>query len=103
LTLEDSGFLAALAYGVTSGLDPSPLSIDILAYQDLLDAGMMKGSRVYSTGPAVFSFNNLQSEQQTLNVLGRYPNDHRTRNLKEHRTGNRRQREWVIECSQPQR
>jgi Tol biopolymer transport system component len=100
LDLQSWGFLATLAYGVTSGLDPSPLSIDMLAYQDLLDAGMMIGSRVYSTGPAVFSFNNFQSEQQTLNVLSRYPQLYRTRNLKEYRTGNRRQREWVIEATQ---
>jgi len=100
LDLQSWGFLATLAYGVTSGLDPSPLSIDMLAYQDLLDAGIMTGSRVYSTGPAVFSFNNFQSEQQTLNVLSRYPQLYRTRNLKEYRTGNRRQREWVIEATQ---
>jgi Tol biopolymer transport system component len=100
LDLQSWGFLATLAYGITSGLDPSPLSIDMLAYQDLLDAGIMTGCRVYSTGPAVFSFNNFQSEQQTLNVLSRYPKDYRTRNLKEYRTGNRRQREWVLEATQ---
>jgi Tol biopolymer transport system component len=100
LDLQSWGFLATLAYGITSGLDPSPLSIDMLAYQDLLDAGMMTGCRVYSTGPAVFSFNNFQSEQQTLNVLSRYSKDYRTRNLKEYRTGNRRQREWVLEAAQ---
>jgi Tol biopolymer transport system component len=100
LDLQSWGFLATLAYGITSGLDPSPLSIDMLAYQDLLDAGMMTGCRVYSTGPAVFSFNNFQSEQQTLNVLSRYSKDYRIRNLKEYRTGNRRQREWVLEATQ---
>ena len=99
LGLEDPGFLATLAYGVTSGLDPSPLSIDMLAYQDLLDAGTMVGPRVFSTGPAVFSFNDLQSEEQTLNVLRRYSEFYRIRNLKEYRTGNRRQRQWVIEAS----
>jgi Tol biopolymer transport system component len=100
LDLQSWGFLATLAYGITSGLDPSPLSIDMLAYQDLLDAGMMTGCRVYSTGPAIFSFNNFQSEQQALNVLSRYSKDYRTRNLKEYRTGNRRQREWIIEATQ---
>jgi imidazolonepropionase-like amidohydrolase len=99
LDLEGWGFAATLAYGVTSALDPSPLSIDMLAYQDLLDAGMMTGSRVYSTGPAVFSFNRFASEEQTLNVLARYPQLYRTRNLKEYRTGNRRQREWVLQAA----
>ena len=45
-----------------------PLSIDMLAYQDLIDTGRMTGPRVFSTGPAVFSFNDLHSEEQTLNV-----------------------------------
>jgi Tol biopolymer transport system component len=99
LGLEDPGFLATLAYGITTGLDPSPLSIDMLAYQDLIDAGMMIGPRVFSTGPAVFSFNDLHSEEQTLNVLRRYSEFYRIRNLKEYRTGNRRQREWVIQAA----
>jgi Tol biopolymer transport system component len=99
LSLEDPGFLSTLAYGVTTGLDPSTLSIDMIAYQDLIDAGMMIGPRVFSTGPAVFSFNDLQSEQQTLNVLRRYSEFYRIRNLKEYRTGNRRQRQWVIQAA----
>jgi hypothetical protein len=99
LDLENWGFLASLAYGVTTGLDPSPLSIDMLAYQDLLDAGLMIGPRVYSTGPAVFSFNNFSSEKEVADVLGRYPEHYRTRNLKQYRTGNRRQREWVAEVA----
>ena len=36
LDLKNWGFLASLAYGVTTGLDPSPLSIDMLAYEDLM-------------------------------------------------------------------
>jgi Tol biopolymer transport system component len=100
LNLQSPGFLASLAYGVTSALDPSPLSIDMLAYQDLMDAGMMVGSRVYSTGPAVFSFNNLQNEQQALNVVDRYAQFYRIRNLKEYRTGNRLQRQWLLLATQ---
>ena len=99
LDLQSPGFLASLAYGVTTGLDPSPLSIDMLAYQDLLDTGQMTGSRVFSTGPALFSFNDLHSEQQTLNILRRYSEFYRIHNLKEYRTGNRRQRQWVIEAA----
>jgi Tol biopolymer transport system component/imidazolonepropionase-like amidohydrolase len=100
LNLQSPGFLASLAYGVTSALDPSPLSIDMLAYEDLVDAGMMTGSRVYSTGPAVFSFNDLQSEQQALNIVSRYVKSYRIQNLKEYRTGNRRQREWLLQAAQ---
>ena len=100
LNLQSPGFLTSLAYGVTSALDPSPLSIDMLAYEDLVDAGMMTGSRVYSTGPAVFSFNDLQSEQQAFNIVSRYAKSYRIQNLKEYRTGNRRQREWLLQASQ---
>ena len=100
LTLLDPGFLSSLAFGVTSALDPSPLSVDMLAYQDLNDAGLITGSRVFSTGPAVFSFNNLQSEQQALNLVSRYRNFYRIQNLKEYRTGNRTQREWLLEATQ---
>jgi hypothetical protein len=38
LDLQNWSFLADLAYGKTAGLDPSSLSIDMFAYQDLLDA-----------------------------------------------------------------
>ena len=100
LNLADPDFLSTLAYGVTSALDPSPLSIDMLAYQDLLDAGRMTGCRVFSTGPAVFSFNHIESEQQALNVVSRYTRFYRIRNLKEYRTGNREQREWVLMATQ---
>ena len=59
--LEDWGLRARLAYGVTTSFDPSTLSIDMLAYQDLLDAGLMLGPRLRSTGPALFSINRFQS------------------------------------------
>ena len=37
---------------VTTSFDPSTLTLDALAYQDLLDAGRMLGPRLRSTGPA---------------------------------------------------
>ena len=92
-------FQAALAYGITATLDPSSLSIDTFAYQDMIDAGMMLGSRIYTTGPALFSFNNIQSEADALNDLRRNTGFYRTWNLKEYRTGNRRVRELVIQAA----
>jgi hypothetical protein len=68
----------------------------MLAYQDMLNAGQSLGPRVYSTGPAIFSFNEFTSLQQVKDVLSRYVDDFRTGNLKEYRTGNRRTREWVV-------
>ena len=95
LDMQNWSFLTDLAYGKTAGLDPSPLSIDMLAYQDLIDAGLSLGPRVYSTGPAIFSYNEFASLDQVRDVLSRYPDHFRTRNLKEYRTGNRRVRQWV--------
>jgi imidazolonepropionase-like amidohydrolase/Tol biopolymer transport system component len=92
-------FQAALAYGVTATLDPSSLSIDTFTYQDMLDAGMMTGSRIYTTGPALFSFNHIDTEEEALNNIRRNTDFYRTYNLKEYRTGNRRQRELVAEAA----
>lgn len=95
LDLESYTFLANLAFGVTAGLDVSTLTIDTLAYQDMIDAGKMVGPRAYSTGPALFSFNEFRSREHALEVLSRYRDHYRVRNLKQYRAGNRRQRQWV--------
>lgn len=97
LDMESWGARANLAYGVTTAFDPSPLSIDMLAYEDLIDTGQMIGSRIHSTGPALFSFNELKSQEQTERVLSRYTEHYRTHNIKEYRTGNRRVRQWVAQ------
>ncbi len=99
LDTESWPFRAALAYGITSTLDPSSLSIDTFAYQDMIDAGLMLGSRIYTTGPALFSFNNINTPEQAFNNIRRNPDFYRTRNLKEYRTGNRMQRELVAQAS----
>src|SRR5207253_8420958 len=68
-------------------------------YEDLIDTGQMLGSRIHSTGPAIFSFNDFKSYGEVLSVLSRYQHHYRTRNLKEYRTGNRRVRQWVAMAS----
>lgn len=95
LDLASWGVTANLAYGITTAFDPSTLSIDMLAYQDLIDAGLMTGSRIRSTGPALFSFNEFTSKEAVDRVLDRYRDYYRLRNLKLYRTGNRRVRQWV--------
>jgi Tol biopolymer transport system component len=99
LDLQSWGALSNLAYGVTTAFDPSPLSIDMLAYEDLVDSGRMIGSRIHSTGPALFSFNEFQSKQEVRSVLSRYSQRYRTRNLKQYRSGNRRVRQWIAEVA----
>ncbi|MCP1727593.1 Tol biopolymer transport system component/imidazolonepropionase-like amidohydrolase [Natronospira proteinivora] len=97
--LESHGFLANLAYGVTAGLDVSTLTIDMLAYQDMIDAGLMTGPRAFSTGPAVFSFNEFRSEQAVRDVLRRYRDHYRVHNLKQYRVGNRQTRQWFARAA----
>lgn len=99
LDLESWGVASNLAYGVTTAFDPSTLSIDMLAYQDLIDAGLMTGSRIRSTGPALFSFNEFSSKEEVDRVLDRYRDYYRLRNIKLYRTGNRRVREWIAESA----
>lgn len=98
LGLEDWGLRARLAYGVTTSFDPSTLTIDMLAYQDLLDAGLMTGPRLRQTGVALFSMQRFSSLDDVLAVMRRYRDDYRLRNIKEYRTGSRRVREWVVEA-----
>jgi len=95
LDFDSWGPLANLAYGVTTAFDPSPLSIDMLAYQDAVDTGRMLGSRIASTGPAIFSFNEFESYAQVRAVLSRYRDDYRVGNIKMYRSGNRRVRQWI--------
>jgi Tol biopolymer transport system component/imidazolonepropionase-like amidohydrolase len=98
LGLADWGLRARLAYGVTTSFDPSTLSIDMLAYQDLLDAGLMTGPRLRQTGVAIFSMQRFASLDEVLAVMRRYRDDYRLRNIKEYRTGDRRVREWVAQA-----
>jgi Tol biopolymer transport system component/cytosine/adenosine deaminase-related metal-dependent hydrolase len=98
LGLEDWGLRARLAYGVTTSFDPSTLTIDMLAYEDMLDAGLMTGPRLRQTGVAFFSMQRFTSLDEVLAVMRRYRDDYGLRNIKEYRTGSRQVREWVVEA-----
>ena len=92
-------FLANLAYGVTAGLDVQTSTNDQFAYQDLIDTGQMTGLRAFSTGPGVFENNVFESKEQALGVLKKYRDHYRTRNIKAYMSGNRKQRQFVIQAS----
>jgi hypothetical protein len=102
LQFDDWGLRATLAYGVTSILDPSSLSIDMFAYEDLIDAGRVTGPRLFTTGTAMFSYNRLQSLGDARDLLERYRVDYRTRNVKQYRIGPRRDREWIAMAAREQ-
>jgi Tol biopolymer transport system component/imidazolonepropionase-like amidohydrolase len=89
--------LANLAYGVTSGLEVQSFTVDVFAYQDMIDAGLMLGPRAYSTGPGVFVNSEINSEADARNVLTRYRDHYRTRNIKSYMVGGRKERQSMIQ------
>jgi Tol biopolymer transport system component len=95
-------YLVSLAFGVTTMRDPQTSSTDILSYQDRVETGGMLGPRIYSTGPGVFSNENIGSEEQAENVLKRYSEYYSTNTLKMYMTGNRQQRQWIIQAAKNQ-
>jgi Tol biopolymer transport system component len=96
-------YAANLAYGVTTARDPQTGSTDVLTYEDELDAGDLLGPRSWSTGPGVFSAENLRSLDHARNVLKRYSEYYDTKTIKEYVVGNREQRQWFIQAAREQR
>ncbi len=47
-------YLANLAYGVTTIYDPSAPSLDVFSQAEMVDAGLMAGPRVYSSGDVLY-------------------------------------------------
>jgi Tol biopolymer transport system component len=89
-------YQANLAYGVTTTRDPQTATTDVLMYGDRVDAGLMPGPRVYSTGPGVFWFEGIRSLDHARTVLRRYSEYYDTKTFKMYMSGNRRQRQWLI-------
>ncbi|WP_026956325.1 amidohydrolase family protein [Algoriphagus vanfongensis] len=96
-------YAANLAYGVTTTRDPQTATTDVLTYGDMVDAGMIPGPRVYSTGPGVgYWMYNLKSLDQTKNVLKQYSKYYNTQYIKMYLVGNRQHRQWVIMAAKEQ-
>lgn len=99
LSDQSWGYRARLAWGITTSFDPSTLSIDRFAYQDMVDAGAMLGPRLPSTGMALFSYNRLASLEDARALVRRYRDFYGTRNLKQYLIGDREQRQWLIQAA----
>ena len=91
-----SQFLAQLAYGVTTQRDPQTSSEDVVTYSDLMEVGELIGPRLYSTGPGVFSSDNIKSLDEARDVLRRYADHYNTQTIKQYMVGDRKVRQWVI-------
>jgi hypothetical protein len=92
-------YVANLAYGVTTARDPQTGSTDVLSYEDQVTAGRILGPRVYSTGPGVFSGENIRDLDHARRVLKRYSDYYDTKTLKQYVAGNREQRQWIIQAA----
>ncbi|MGH7506497.1 MAG: amidohydrolase family protein, partial [Longimicrobiales bacterium] len=91
-----SQFMAQLAYGVTTQRDPQTSSEDVLAYSDLMELGQLIGPRLYSTGPGIFSADNIRSLDDARDVVRRYADHFNTQTIKQYLAGDRKVRQWVI-------
>jgi len=96
-------YAANLAYGVTTTRDPQTATTDVLTYADMVDAGMMEGPRIYSTGPGVGYWGyNIKDSAQAETILQQYSKYYHTKYIKMYLTGNRQQRQWIIMAAKNQ-
>jgi imidazolonepropionase-like amidohydrolase len=93
-------YAANLAYGVTTTRDPQTATTDVLTYSDMVEAGKITGPRVYSTGPGVgFWAYNVKDSAQAESILRQYSKYYNTKYIKMYLTGNRKQRQWIINAA----
>ena len=95
-------YLTNLAYGVTTTRDPQTATTDVLTYGDLVISGKLIGPRIYSTGPGIFSSENVSSLEHARDVMKRYSAYYDTNTIKMYGAGNRQQRQWIIQAANEQ-
>ena len=92
-------YLANLAWGVTTTRDPQTSTTDVLTYADLVETGEILGPRIFHTGPGVFWDEDFKSLEDTRQALRRYSEFYGINTIKMYMTGNRKQRQWVIQAA----
>jgi Tol biopolymer transport system component/imidazolonepropionase-like amidohydrolase len=102
-------YLANLAYGVTTTRDPQTGTTDVLTYEDAVTAGTAVGPRIYSTGPGLFGTNyvpgsgeDIKDLEHARRIMRRYSQYYDTKTLKMYISGNRQQRQWIIQAAKEQ-
>ena len=99
-TTQPWGYLANLAFGVTTTRDPQTGVSDVLTYADRVRSGDILGPRIYSTGPGVLA--NYQTNEgirdldHARDILKRYSHYYDTKTFKMYLAGNRQQRQWLV-------
>jgi Tol biopolymer transport system component/imidazolonepropionase-like amidohydrolase len=89
-------YMIDLAFGITTTRNPQTFTTDVLSYSDMVATGAILGPRIYSTGPGVFSRENIRSLEDARDVLRRYAEYYDTHTVKEYETGQRNVRQWFI-------
>ena len=99
-TTQPWGYLANLAFGVTTTRDPQTGVSDVLTYADRVRAGDILGPRIYSTGPGVFGNyqpgEGIRDLDHARDILKRYAEYYDTKSFKMYLAGNRQQRQWLV-------
>ena len=95
-------YLVNLAYGVTTTRDPQTSTTDVITYGDLVETGDFVGPRILSTGPGVFSRDNIRNLEDARDVLKRYSEYYHTNTIKQYMVGERKVRQWVIMAAREQ-
>jgi Tol biopolymer transport system component len=92
-------YLTNLAYGMTLAHDVQTATTDILTYEDLVETGRMIGPRISHTGPGVFSRARVRDLDHARDILTRYKEHYGVNTFKMYMTGNREQRQWLIQAA----
>jgi hypothetical protein len=96
-------YLVNLAYGVTTTRDPQTSTTDVLSYGDLVETGALIGPRIFTTGPGIFSSDQLSSQADANEVMTRYSDFYLTNTLKQYMVGQRMVRQWTLIAAKEQK
>jgi hypothetical protein len=95
---ESTNGFANLAMGITTIRDPQ-VTPDIFDLANLVEVDGVPSPRVFSTGPGIGAGTNFQSLDDARRLLRMYRDDYGTVYLKSYQTGNRQQRQWLVEAA----
>ena len=96
---EDWQLAANLAFGITSVLEVQPFTPDVFAYADRVAIGQTIGPRIFSTGPGIFNNALIDDVATAREVLTRFREAYRTRNIKSYMVGDRAARQAMAQAS----